>query len=133
VDAPAKQSKASERCHDSLEGEEVADRVEREVDGDEGGGREEDEAEEVAAVDPAEILVQRGDRWPDGAKENIDAISADARLHAVPVEGKRSVVAEAEPNRPTHQMQAIAALLKTGQSPPSTPNDARMYAGKMTW
>ena len=30
----------------------------------------------------------------------------------------------------TYQMQAIAALLKTGQSDPQIPNDARLVTGK---
>lgn len=102
--------------------------------------RKKDEPEQVADIESAcrvpEDAVGEVDRLrPDGTEQSEDTLASDPSLHAVPAE---TVLAAFWSNcdkdaESAHQMQAIAALLKTGHNAPTGPKAARAYAGKIMW
>lgn len=113
---PNEKGDASDGSNDRLDREEVADDVQREVDGDERCETEQEESEEVPCVGPRvgnPILYASG-RRPDGLKEEIYALPANPGLYSVPYARL--------PNREIRSRagvcSTIAARLNVGQRPP---------------
>ena len=74
-----------------------------------------------------------GITWPDSSKHECDALSyATLDFSELGLEQFVQYIPPIHDCTP-YQMQAMAALLNTGQSEPQIPKDARMPTGKLIW
>lgn len=133
---PDEESDTSSGCDDGLDGEQMANLVNREPDEGKRASPEEDEGDEV--VDSAAKRDSLGQRWscsergPDSEDHEVNTLATNPSLYAIPnTVALSDILLPIYMGHATHH--AINARFKTGHNEPKIPNEALFMTGKEMW
>lgn len=134
-------NEVSDACHGhkvGLDRKQVPDLMDGKPEGGQAEHPEKEETEIVPRIGSGacgHTVRKAGVAWPDGSKHKCDAFSfmmsdfAELGLRPRPFARYTPPIHDCTP----YHIQAIAARLKTGQSEPQIPKDARATTGKLIW